>query len=106
MRSKSEAIIADLLDSYNMHYKYEEPLLIDRKKYLPDFTVISNYEKVYWEHFGMTHDSTYREAMEIKLDDYAKAGIIPWKNLVVTFETEDGAIDAARINEIIRNMLL
>lgn len=108
VRSKSEAIIADLLDSHNIQYKYEEPLFIGREKYIPDFTIINKSfpDKIYWEHFGMTYDPVYRENMEIKLASYGKGGIIPWKNLIVTFESEDGGIDVARINEIIKKMVL
>lgn len=54
----------------------------------------------------MADDPAYRANMEMKLDAYGKVGIIPWKNLVVTFESEAGGIDVARINEVIKKMLL
>ncbi len=55
VRSKSEVIVADILDSLEISYKYEEPLYsksnpIDFR--LPDFTASFEGNVYYWEHLG------------------------------------------------------
>jgi hypothetical protein len=108
VRSKSEAIIADLLDYRNILYKYEEPLNIKGQKFFPDFTVFRSFDNriIYWEHFGMMNDMEYKKNMEMKLLAYRNSEIIPWDNLILTFDTEEGNIDVSMISSIIDKMLL
>ncbi len=108
VRSKSETIIADLLDYKNIPYKYEEPLNIDGQHYLPDFTILRAFDNrvIYWEHFGMMYDSNYRINMEAKLLAYGNSGIIPWDNLIMTFDSNEGNIDVLLISAIIDKILL
>jgi len=40
VRSKSEAIICELLDYHKVLYKYEKPIFAGENKYYPDFTVM------------------------------------------------------------------
>ena len=62
VRSKSEAIITNLLVDNNIPFKYEEPLFApDGTMFLPDFTVTSRGEDFYWEHLGMLHNPKYKE---------------------------------------------
>jgi len=37
---------------------------------------------------------------------YERMGIVPWKNLIVTYDTEDGGLSSAVIEAEIRNKLL
>jgi hypothetical protein len=108
VRSKSETIIADLLDYKNIIYKYEEPLNLNGQNFLPDFTILRSFDSrtVYWEHFGMIYDLEYRKNMEAKLLAYGNSGIIPWDNLIITFDSEEGSIDVSIISAVIDNMLL
>lgn len=108
VRSKSEAIIADLLDYKNILYKYEEPLNIKGQKFFPDFTIFRSFDNriIYWEHFGMTNDTEYRKNMEMKLLAYGNSEIIPWDNLILTFDSNEGCIDVSIISSIIDKMLL
>jgi len=108
VRSKSETIIADLLDYKNISYKYEEPLNIKGQNFLPDFTILRTFDNriIYWEHFGMIYDADYRKNMEAKLLAYGNSGIIPWDNLITTFDSNEGNIDVSIISAVIDKMLL
>lgn len=108
VRSKSEAIIADLLDSNNISFKYEVEVDIGNKKYFPDFAVFrkSDNKIIYWEHFGLMCNEDYANAMLNKINDYHSAGIVLWDNLIMTADSLEGSIDAKRINEMIKIVLL
>ncbi|MBR6014873.1 MAG: hypothetical protein IK059_02210, partial [Firmicutes bacterium] len=62
MRSKSEVIIASILDELEIPYHYEKPLKLgDGKTRYPDFTLldIRNRCEVYLEHLGMLDNDQY-----------------------------------------------
>jgi hypothetical protein len=107
VRSKSEAIIASLLYTNNIPYKYEDELLIGDRSYYPDFTIRrpKDGKIFYWEHFGMIEDHNYLEAMENKLAVYRQNNISPWYNLLMTYDV-DGSIDAQMIQSLISSFLL
>lgn len=108
VRSKSEAIIANLLDSNHISYKYEVEIDIENKKYFPDFAIFrkSDNKIIYWEHFGFICNEDYANAMLRKINDYHFAGIILWDNLIMTSDSLEGSIDAKRINNMIKTVLL
>ncbi|MBK5262917.1 MAG: hypothetical protein JJE17_10180 [Peptostreptococcaceae bacterium] len=108
VRSKSEAIIADLLDSHNISYKYEVEICVENKKYSPDFAVLrkSDNKIIYWEHFGLIGNEEYASAMLAKINDYYSDGIMLWDNLIMTSDSSEGSIDAMRINNMIKAVLL
>ena len=41
-----------------------------------------------------------------KLEIYESVGIVPWKNLIVTYDNERGTIDIPVLESEIRNKLL
>ncbi len=105
VRSKSEAIIADMLLELEIPYHYEKPLALNRRDVrYPDFTLlkISTREEIYLEHFGMLNDEQYRKASLKKLDDYRKNGVFPGKNLLITYETEECPLDISGIKEMLK----
>ena len=108
VRSKSEAIIADLLDSNNLLYKYEVEIDTGNRKYFPDFAVFRKSDKkiIYWEHFGLMCNEDYANAMLNKINEYHSIGIILWDNLIMTSDGLEGNIDAKRINNMIKTVLL
>lgn len=106
VRSKSEVIIADLLDAHHIPYRYEEILYIENKAFAPDFSILLKNGRKYWEHCGRVHDPYYMKHHKWKLSMYEKAGIVPWKNLIVTYDDEYGGLDARIIESEIRNKLL
>ena len=100
VRSKSEAIITNLLVDRNIPFKYEEPLYApDGTMYLPDFTVKFRGEEYYWEHVGRINDPNYMAHWAKKGARYKK--YFPGK-LLVTYESNELTIDAAAI--IAQNM--
>lgn len=108
VRSKSESLIAAMLDARRIPFRYEAPLPIDDKLFFPDFTILrrSDHQIFYWEHFGMMDDETYRQHACDKLRYYAEAGILPFKNLIATYESQLQPFNAARIDRILRTLLV
>ena len=95
VRSKSEAIIANMLAERDIPFKYEEPLYDPNgKMYLPDFTVKFRGEEYYWEHVGRTDDPEYMKHWGEKKEWYNK--YFPGK-LLITYESNDLSLDAADI---------
>lgn len=106
VRSKSEALIAELLRKHRIDFSYEKPLrLVDDDGFsvvkYPDFTVRSRGSGVmYWEHLGLLTDADYREAAYRKLGLYYDNGIIPGSNLIITCDSADGGLDMSAISKI------
>ncbi len=105
VRSKSEVTIANALHYNGLDYEYEPELRLEDKVKRPDFK-IEDYDTGvvwYWEHCGMMTDPQYRKRWEDKKKFYEKNGIIEGKNLIVTYDDENGGIDTAAIQSIICN---
>jgi hypothetical protein len=114
VRSKSEALIAELLQARNVDYAYERKLTApDGTIRYPDFTIEDQEsgQLVYWEHLGLLHDSVYAERWDRKLGWYAAQGILPADSqhpngganglLVWTRDDKQGGIDNRRIADLI-----
>lgn len=106
VRSKSEVIIAEKLDANKIPYRYEQVLYIENYTLIPDFTALCGEKTVYWEHCGMVTEPQYMAHHKWKLQLYEKAGIVPWKNLIITYDDENGNLDARIIEAEIANKLL
>ncbi len=98
VRSKSEVIIANLLNKFNIPYRYEEPF----KGIEPDFT-IKNKDKsiiIYWEHSGTSESKKrFKSKCEKEYKDFTVLyDLVQFKNIkgdqtyVVYTEDTDGAI--------------
>ena len=108
VRSKSEAILADILYGLGIPYHYEKPLYLGSGKVrYPDFTLlkIKSREEIYLEHFGMLDDDEYREKSLLKLDEYRKHGIYVGKNLIFTYETEKSPLDIKGIEKMLKEVM-
>jgi len=106
VRSKSEVVIANLLDEFDVTYEYEErlsPSGTDSYR-LPDFTVHYKGDVYYWEHLGMLHVPEYRQKWEQKEQWYREHGLED--QLITSRDTPDGAIDSTEIRGIIQNEIL
>ena len=106
VRSKSELIIAEKLDQYEIPYRYEQMLHFENHSFSPDFTILPGRKPFYWEHCGMMGVPQYRRNNRWKIDMYERAGIVPWKNLIITYDMEDGGINSGIIESEIVNRLL
>lgn len=77
VRSKSEIIIANILKTLNIPYKYECPLKLGNIIVYPDFTILDVKERreKYLEHFGMMGDVDYVNTMVLKISTYEQNNI-------------------------------
>lgn len=106
VRSKSEVIIAEKLDEHNIPYRYEQVIQIGSRSYVPDFTILTKDGIKYWEHCGLVNDPDYMKKHHWKISVYESAGIVPWKNLIITYDNEVGGIDSRIIESEIVNKLI
>lgn len=114
MRSKSEVIIAGLLEEAGLEWQYEcrfEGSSGPPRE--PDFTIRDeNRGRTYlWEHCGMMGDPGYLARWNRKLAWYKANGVLPIEegggpraSLIVTQDTIDGGIRADEIRQIIRTI--
>lgn len=94
VRSKSEALIAEKLYDHGIEFRYEQILEIEQLEFAPDFTVMTDGGRlIYWEHCGLTGSKKYMERHKRKLEIYERADIVPWKNLIVTYDDQYGNIN-------------
>ena len=107
VRSKSEQLIAEKLYEHRIPFRYEQVLRIGNTNFGPDFTIRRGDGKLfYWEHEGMTHSDEYMRYQEHKHAMYRQEGIVPWDNLIVTYDSPDGTVDVRIVESEIRNKLM
>jgi len=112
VRSKSEALIAELLHSMGIPFRYDAELVLKDKfgrkyTYYPDFIIMTPQGKlIYWEHCGMFFDETYRNRFYKKLENYYHHDIILSQNLIVTMDGKDGNVDLEGIQQIIEGIIM
>lgn len=108
VRSKSESIIAGMLETYEIPFRYEALLIVGADRYYPDFTILNPQDNqvIYWEHFGMVDNEEYAESMIKKIDNYRKHGILQGYNLIVTMETKEVPLNARKVRNTIKAHLL
>ena len=114
VRSKSEVIIANLLEKYKqegrLSYVYEEELAAPgsggRDLRLPDFTVRVGGQTFYWEHCGMVDDQSYIERWEtVRRPWYKRNGFE--QQLIETRDGSGGTINSEAIErDVILGRLL
>ena len=103
VRSKSEVIIADMLDELAVPFLYEKPLKLGMTTVHPDFTLLNIYEKkeLYWEHFGMMDDIEYRNNAFSKIQRYELYGYYQYSSVIWTFETSVIPLNTRSIRKMI-----
>lgn len=108
VRSKSEAIIANLLFSKDIPYRYEEEIEIGGRIFTPDFIVAVPREgriKIL-EHAGMMSNREYRNSLAWKVSQYIACGYMPLDNLFITYDDMDGNINTRLIESVIDTYFL
>lgn len=112
VRSKSEVIIADVLNQYGIPYKYEKPIVLSLKKktleIYPDFTCLNVRlrKEIIWEHFGRMDDVEYSIKVVKKLDSYEKNGYFLGDRLICSMESEESPFDAKKAERLVKKYLL
>lgn len=107
VRSKSEKILADTFCDCGIVYKYECPLTLKGVVIYPDFTFLNQHtgEEIYWEHDGKMGDMEYAEKAVRKINTYIQNGILPGKQLILTFETTRNVLNDTVVKNLIKEYL-
>lgn len=108
VRSKSELVIASRLEHFGIKFDYEPLIYVGGRPFRPDFKPISKRDPraIYWEHAGMMGDSSYMANYQEKLQVYYENGLVPWENLILTYDNEDGGLDVRVVDAMIKGWLL
>uniref|UniRef100_UPI004057A627 hypothetical protein n=1 Tax=Acetatifactor sp. TaxID=1872090 RepID=UPI004057A627 len=107
VRSKSEKIIADKLNTLGIPYRYEFPLVLEGNiRVYPDFTILKMpaREEVFLEHLGMMDDSDYVQTVIYKLNTYEKNGIYIGVNLFITYETSKKTLNTRALDGMLKKL--
>ena len=106
VRSKSEVIVANILDKMKIEYSYEELLDVNGKTYIPDFTLRYQGKTAYLEHLGMLRNKSYKKHWGEKRANYESVGISKtFGNLIITEDGLDGSLDATLIESKIQTWI-
>ncbi|MCR5753681.1 MAG: hypothetical protein K6G30_02550 [Acetatifactor sp.] len=106
VRSKSEVILADILDEMKIPFHYEKPLKLKNGIVHPDFTLLNirKRREIYWEHFGMMDDMEYRNNAWAKIRNYEAADYYQPDSLIWTFETGKFPLNTKTIRKMIQRL--
>ncbi len=107
VRSKSEAMLADMYYSLGIPYKYEAPVRMKNGKVkYPDFTLLKVHERseYYHEHMGLMNDEFYRSKNLIKINEYAESNIFTGINLILTFEADSAPLNIKAIRDNVKHI--
>lgn len=108
MRSKSEIIIANLLEQLNIPYIYEFPLTLDGNVTVhPDFTLINAGSRrlIYWEHLGMLDDEEYMNKAIAKIRRYEDNGYYLGEQLLITGESNTKPLDIKHVKKKVLHIM-
>lgn len=85
MRSRGEVLVAQVLDSLNLEYKYEAVITIGDEVYYPDFVVyLPEFKRCFIiEFLGMLDNKSYAYKNGIKISNYMSCGMILNEDLLV-----------------------
>ena len=107
VRSKSEALIANVLTYLGISYKYEKPLYAKANPkdfIIPDFTIEHEGKELYWEHLWPLENKEYKKAWERKKQWYKNNGYL--QKLIIYCEKDDYAIDSQEIERLAKGKIL
>lgn len=109
VRSKSELIIANMLEQKGIPYRYEYPLLLKGVGTVrPDFMCLNirTGKEYVWEHFGMMDNIAYATKNINKIQTYEQNGYLAGKNMIMTFETSTNALNTSSLRCVLEEYLL
>lgn len=108
VRSKSEVLIADLLNKNGIPYRYEYPIYLKGVGVVyPDFMILNTQtrKEIWWEHLGMMDEPNYVENAIRKIASFEQNGIFPGENLILTYETKKNPLNQKIIKMMIQHYL-
>ena len=109
VRSKSEIIIANKLEKFEIPYRYEFPIYFKSGICVhPDFYCLNcrTRKEIVWEHFGMMDNVEYTNNAIHKIDEYEKNGFWQGINFITTFESGAKPINVNLVEQIIERYLI
>lgn len=95
VRSKFEAMVANILFRMGLPYRYEQIHTFGKSSIATDFTILDprTNEEVLLECYGMLERGSYRETYIRKHTTYVRNGKIPGINMLEFFETDTYKFD-------------
>jgi len=108
VRSKSEVLILEKVAQLKIACRYECGIEYEPGKWIfPDVTMMRIDTKLFYlEHCGLMNDPKYITDLKWKLNIYERLGIVPWDNLILTFDDSNGNIDMNLIEATLRSKLI
>ena len=108
VRSKSELIIANMLNDRDIPYHYECPFELGDRIIHPDFLILNKRTKevFIWEHFGKMDDTEYNAKVLTKIEAYIANGHHLGKKLIATFESSQIHLNLQIVSKLIAEYLL
>ena len=109
VRSKSELMIANMLERRRIPYRYEYPIKLKGNKMVrPDFTCLNvrTGMEYIWEHYGMMDNIAYANNNVNKINVYVQNGFLPGINMIMTYESSQFPINTNIIKTMIDNYLI
>jgi len=107
VRSKSELLIAEMLHNYGISFKYEVPIVCNGHSLTPDFQIKRMDGKIFWwEHRGLMNNTDYAQRQYQKNLLYCSADIVPWDNLIVTYDNGEGEINLKIVEAEIKSKIM
>lgn len=106
VRSKSEIIIANLLEYYQIPYLYEMKLTLKNHSVrYPDFTLIDakRHRVIFWEHLGLLDDSNYVNNALTKFKKYQENGLFLGEHIIITGENSEQPLDIVKMRELLEH---
>lgn len=106
-RSKSEALIYNMLLMKNIEFVYELPTFVGNTLVLPDFSIYNSKsgKVIILEHLGMTADEEYRQEQYKKIDTFIANGYVINRDLLFSCDDSNGIIDVQTISRTIESTL-
>lgn len=108
VRSKSEVMIDTALRNHKIPYRYECKLVLGNVTMFPDFTIRhpKTGEYYYWEHFGLMDKMIYCENACKKIQTYSYNGILPFVQLITTYESAEHPLNPQLVDDMIKYFFL
>ena len=104
-RSKSEALILERYGSKNIFYHYDEMVWMKDKKVSPDIIALRKDGTFFiHEHAGLWSEE-YMRKNQWKFALYESAGFVQGKNMLISFDDENGNINLKLIDVLIDDMV-
>ena len=108
VRSKSECLIADTLNRFNIPYRYEYPQKVKGLgDYHPDFTCLNvrKRREVIWEHFGLIDNEGYADNTAYKIKCLSLEGYRFGEDYIFSMETESNPLSTRVVEKMIEQYL-